>query len=119
MRKVLFFTVFVLVSTLSVQAQSTKVSKITPLERVKVFSVDTLFSIARNPLRDTLFHSSKIKPVDIPNSLKGKTILSERNAMPVAKLSGKNLAPMPGTENLDKEKQIENLLKPIVVKTWR
>jgi hypothetical protein len=48
----------------------------------------------------------KDENVSIPNALENKKIKVDYN-MPIKKLSGKNLAPMPGTENLDKSENIK------------
>lgn len=59
---------------------------------------------------DSLLKRYQTVPVDIPNAYGKRQGGSSNSPMPIVKLSGKGLAPMPGTEKLD-EKEVEKRVK--------
>lgn len=100
MKSLVFNIVFLIGLILSVEAQEQKpkkehLRKIVPEQ--KNYKIDTSFHVKGN----CNLKKHQTVPIEIPNvyDKRGEDMSSP---MPIAKLSGKGLAPMPGTEKLDK-----------------
>ena len=74
----------------TIPKDTTRWKKIVP--EIKIPQLDT--NVKRNNW------SQSINAIDIPNVLQGKNTTTVD--MPLVRLSGENMAPMPGTENLQK-----------------
>jgi len=105
MKNLLCFLFFIGISVFVAKAQDKKKStdswrKVTPA--VKVPWLDTV--MVKRPIAVTISGSRviTINPVPIPNKLEIMDPHTNYYRMPVLRLNGQNLAPMPGTENLDK-----------------
>lgn len=101
MKKVLFFCVFIAVLFVDGRAQDFK-PKVERWRKVlpdqKFPKIDTTVRVSA----DSVLRQFQSGPVDIPNVYNKNQSYNSR--MPVVVLSGKGLAPMPGTEKLDKMK---------------
>lgn len=95
--KSIFYCILFLGACISIAQAQDKKFAVKALPKNNFFLTDTLFKI--NPYLDSMMTQSI--PVAIPNALARKPVY-DRQYMPVLKLSGENMAPMPGTENMPK-----------------
>lgn len=79
-----------------------------PQSELKMPQIDTLQQKISDSISIKGYHG--VQPVEIPNVYNRQSGNFLAYKMPVAKLSGKNCAPMPGTEKLDK---IENYQRSV------
>jgi len=101
MKSLFCFLLFIGTSILLVKAQDKEKSvnswrKVNP--EIKVPMLDTVMVKIRGLNNVT---NRTISPVLIPNAFEKMDLNTGYHAMPILKLNGQNLAPMPGTENLN------------------
>ncbi len=109
MKRIGFSFAFLTLISVAVSAQDYKIEKkdrngykwSKPLVELKVPMLDTL---QRDSLPLSEYYG--VRPIEIPNVYSGKAGVGAR--MPVLRLSGKNCAPMPGTEKLDEVEKYQN-----------
>ncbi|WP_164109450.1 MULTISPECIES: hypothetical protein [Sphingobacterium] len=70
----------------------------------KIPKSDSLPQIFADSLRRGFYG---VKPIEIPNVYRKKVVYSSAYRMPIAGLSGRSCAPMPGTEKLDENEDNE------------
>jgi hypothetical protein len=111
-KRIGFSFAFLTLISVAVSAQDYKIEKkgrngykwSKPLVELKVPVLDTL---QRDSLPLSEYYG--VRPIEIPNVYSGKAGVGTGARMPVLRLSGKNCAPMPGTEKLD---EVENYQNP-------
>lgn len=113
-KRMIFSSVFLTLITVHVSAQDSKSEKkvegmprwYSPVLELKIPSADTSGVIAPDSLLQK--RGNGITSIEIPNAYRREVENSVAYKMPIVGLSGKNCAPMPGTEKLD---QMENSKK--------
>lgn len=110
---ILFSGIYISIATAQDSKSNNKLwRKIEP--QIKVPYLDTMLY----KIPSTQNFGLNISPVAIPNPLDREEVY-DRYRMPTVKLSGQELAPMPGTQNLDYEPTRDSIMKIVPLKIMK